>query len=160
MACLGEGENALYASMVGQNLGQMGNKMMNSALLAPVGERRVPLKVPVVLGLLLIASVAWAKPFPFHIQIEAWSPYFLPKAAFVEAGTPVRWENPTATHHTITHDGCVNGGPCAFDSGVIPPSGVYDLAGLAPGRYAYHCTLHPIMRGVLVVTENLRASRT
>ena len=117
-------------------------------------------KIPIVLGLVLFTSLAFSGPFPFHIQIEAWSPYFLPKAAFVRAGTPVRWENPTATRHTITHDGCVNGGPCAFDSGVIPPSGVYDLAGLAPGRYAYHCTLHPIMRGVLVVTENLRASRT
>jgi len=106
-----------------------------------------------VLGLILAASVTFAAPSLFRIQMESWSPYYLPEAASVGVGIVVRWENPTATYHTVTHDGCQQGGSCLFDSGAIPPSGVYELPELPPGNYPYHCTLHPIMRGVLVVTD-------
>lgn len=89
-----------------------------------------------------------------QILIDSGSPYFVPASANVAAQTPIRWENPTPTHHTITHNGCVeDGSPCAFDSDIIEPNAGYTLHGLPPGRYAYHCRLHPIMRGVLVVTE-------
>ncbi len=89
-----------------------------------------------------------------QILIDSGSPYFVPASANVAAHMPIRWENPTPTHHTITHNGCVeDGGACAFDSDVIEPNGNYTLQGLPPGRYAYHCRLHPIMRGILVVTE-------
>ncbi|MGE0472666.1 MAG: hypothetical protein AB7P17_03420 [Nitrospirales bacterium] len=40
-----------------------------------------------------------------------------------------------------------------FDSGTISPGGSYQLPVLPPGRYPYHCTLHPIMRGVLEIHE-------
>lgn len=86
------------------------------------------------------------------IQMESWSPYYQPEAASVALGTVVRWENPTATHHTVTQDGCETKGPCLFDSGAIPPSGIFELPELPPGQYPYHCTLHPIMRGALIVT--------
>ena len=79
--------------------------------------------------------------------MESWSPYFTPAAATVTAGSAIRWENPTGTHHTITHDGCLGTGACAFDSGSIGPDGVFEISGLPPGLYPYHCTLHPIMRG-------------
>ena len=60
-------------------------------------------------------------------------------------------ENPTGTHHTITHDGCLGPGACAFDSGSIGPDGTFEISGLPPGLYSYHCTLHPIMRGTVVI---------
>ncbi len=101
----------------------------------------------------LAASLAFAASAPFKIRMESWFPYYLPEAVSVGSGTVVRWENPTATHHTVTHDGCREDGPCFFDSGPIPPSGVYEVPELPPGRYPYHCRLHPIMRGVLVVTD-------
>jgi len=90
----------------------------------------------------------------FRIQMESWFPYYVPEAPSVVRGTVVRWENPTATHHTVTHDGCRQGGACLFDSGVIPPTGAYELPELPPGEYSYHCELHPIMRGTIVVTNN------
>ncbi|WP_447972441.1 cupredoxin domain-containing protein [Nitrospira sp. Kam-Ns4a] len=89
----------------------------------------------------------------FNITIESGSPYYQPAAAKVVTGTPIQWTNPTASYHTITHDGCVAGGPCLFDSGSVPPDGSYTLPGLPPGLYPYHCRLHPIMRGVLTVVE-------
>jgi plastocyanin len=90
---------------------------------------------------------------PFEIIIDSGSPYYFPASAKVPAGEPIRWDNPTGSPHTITEDGCVQDGPCAFDSGVVPPNGSYAISGLSPGRYPYQCRLHPIMRGVLVITE-------
>ena len=90
--------------------------------------------------------------------MESWSPYFAPVAATVTAGSTIRWENPTGTYHTITHDGCRGTGVCAFDSGSIGPDGVFELAGLPPGLYPYHCTLHPIMRGTVVIVDSERPS--
>ncbi len=99
------------------------------------------------------ATLAVATPAFLRIQMDGFSPYYFPNAVDVSVGTIIWWENPTATHHTITHDGCKNGGFCAFDSGTIAPKGKFSLYSLAPGRYPYHCTLHPIMRGVVVVRD-------
>ena len=65
--------------------------------------------------------------------MESWSPYFAPAAATVMAGSAIRWENPTGTHHTITHDGCLGPGACAFDTlaaGSIGPDGTFEISGL------------------------------
>jgi plastocyanin len=86
-----------------------------------------------------------------QIVIESGSPYYLPASAWVMPGAPIRWDNPTPSHHTVTHDGCVSEEPCAFDSGSLAPNESYTLPGLAAGRYSYHCRLHPIMRGTLIV---------
>lgn len=90
---------------------------------------------------------------PVQITIESSSPYYLPASATVSPGAPIQWDNPTASYHTVTHDGCEAEGPCAFDSGSVAPNGSFALPGLPPGRYPYHCTLHPIMRGVLTVVD-------
>ena len=116
-----------------------------------------------VLGVLVVVSIltaAWvgAVSAPFRIQMESWSPYFAPVTATVTAGNPIRWENPTGSHHTITHDGCRGTGACAFDSGSIGPDGVFEIAELPPGLYPYHCTLHPIMRGTVVIVDADRPS--
>jgi plastocyanin len=88
------------------------------------------------------------------ITIESGSPYFVPKFVTVSTGSPIMWENPTATEHTVTHMGCLeNGDHCAFDSGLMLPTGTFALPGLAPGQYPYICRIHPIMRGVITVTE-------
>jgi plastocyanin len=90
-----------------------------------------------------------------QIIMEDGSPYYVPVAATVVSGTPIHWENPTPTHHTVTHNGCVeDGGSCLFDSGAVPPGSHFTLSGLPAGRYAYHCRIHPIMRGQLTVTDD------
>jgi len=90
----------------------------------------------------------------FQITIENGAPYFLPVSATVSTGTPIRWDNPTPTEHTITHDSCLDDGPCTFDSGIMPSNAHYTLPSLPPGRYAYHCRIHPVMRGTLTVTDS------
>ena len=98
-------------------------------------------------------SISWANTSSFHILIDGLSPYYSPFTASVVSGIPVVWKNPTASPHTVTHDGCRGSGPCAFDSGTILPGGSFHLPDLPPGQYPYHCTLHPIMRGLLEVKD-------
>jgi plastocyanin len=118
------------------------------------------LAVVIIAG--LMSWGAWpshATPPQFQIIIESGSPYYLPASAKVPTDSAIRWENPTASPHTITHDGCLTEeGPCVFDSGAIPPNGGYTLPGLPPGSYPYHCRLHPIMRGILTVTEPIKSA--
>jgi plastocyanin len=107
-----------------------------------------------VMALALTSTTSIALPPQTHIIIESASPYFVPSKAYVTPWASIRWENPTPTHHTITHDGCVEeASTCAFESGTVEPNGTYTLPGLPAGQYTYHCRVHPIMRGVLTVTE-------
>lgn len=112
-----------------------------------------------VLGVLILAVgvSSFASIVPFQITMEGQAPYYDPFQAVVPAETPIKWENPTASPHTIRHDGCVAGSRCAFDSGAVPPDGSYVIPGLAPGRYPYHCAIHPIMRGELVIRDPVAA---
>jgi plastocyanin len=51
----------------------------------------------------------------------------------------------SATHTVTADDGH------SFDTGSIIPGEAGKLTTPKPGRYAYHCTIHPFMRGTLVV---------
>ncbi|MFN3681321.1 MAG: hypothetical protein ACK4VP_04670, partial [Nitrospira sp.] len=54
---------------------------------------------------------------PMHIRMEDSSPYYIPVSATVSSGTPIRWDNLTPTHHTVTHNGCTEDQQhCLFDS--------------------------------------------
>jgi len=113
----------------------------------------------IVVGLFLIGTIpSQAAAPPFEIVIDSGSPYYFPSSAKVPAGAPIRWDNPTGSTHTITQDGCIQDTSCAFDSGAVHPNGSYMIPGLAPGRYPYQCRLHPIMRGVLVITDPAETS--
>ena len=116
------------------------------------------LYIRTIIGVFAIGVLtAWptaATPPYTAIIIDSGSPYFVPKSATVSTGAPIRWENPTPTEHTITHVGCLEDGePCAFDSGIVLPNDTYTLPGLAPGRYQYLCRIHPIMHGIIIVTD-------
>lgn len=106
----------------------------------------------------LVLGIAWptpAAPPSMQIVIEDGSPYFIPVAATVASGSSIRWDNPTPTHHTVTHVGCLeDDARCVFDSGPMAPGDSFTIPGLPPGRYVYHCRIHPIMRGVLTVADS------
>ncbi|HYT71761.1 MAG TPA: plastocyanin/azurin family copper-binding protein [Gemmatimonadales bacterium] len=63
----------------------------------------------------------------------------------ISAGQTVRWTNGDPVEHTVTFDGPEPGSP------PIPPNGTFNHRFDAPGRYPYHCTPHPYMKGVVVV---------
>jgi len=99
------------------------------------------------------AVAANASASPVEIAFETSAPYYQPQLAVVWAGAPVRWVNPTASPHSVRHDDCLTDAMCAFRSISVPPDGSFSIAPLPPGRYLYHCELHPIMRGVLIVLD-------
>ncbi|MEO8341285.1 MAG: hypothetical protein ABI604_16510 [Nitrospirota bacterium] len=112
-----------------------------------------------LLGLFTAWPTTAAPPYT-AIVIDSGSPYFVPKSATVFSGASIRWDNPTATDHTITHVGCMkDGDACAFDSGIVRPSGSFTLQELPPGHYPYLCRIHPIMNGVVTVMDAFTPSQ-
>jgi plastocyanin len=87
------------------------------------------------------------------IAFQSSAPYYEPSVAVVTPGMPIRWVNATASAHSVRHDACIEEEPCPFQSIAIPPDSSFVVAPLPPGRYAYHCELHPIMRGTLLVID-------
>ncbi len=119
---------------------------------------RLGLGLVLVGGLLLVITPPTGAKFnPFQITMESGFPYYEPLTLTVGSHQPIRWVNPTASPHTIRHDGCLSGHVCAFDSGAVPPNGKFEIPGLPPGRYPYHCQIHPIMRGELKVVGSADA---
>ena len=122
------------------------------------------MKTQMIIAILSLGLfTAWpttATPPYTAIIIDSGSPYFVQKSATIPNGAPVRWDNSTATEHTITHLGCLeDGNVCVFDSGIVLPNGSFTLPGLAPGRYPYLCRIHPIMRGIVTVSDSFVPSQ-
>jgi len=107
----------------------------------------------VVFGLvvLLRAALPAEGSGTYHIAMEQPAPYYSPIVATIPAGYRIQWNNKTATAHTVTHEGCLTGDACVFDSGSVAPGNSFSLSLLQPGTYSYYCRLHPIMRGVITV---------
>ena len=86
-----------------------------------------------------------------NIHINAQPPFFSPEQLTLSVGTPLTWKNRTQEPHTIVSDDCRFGNTCSFDSGFLGPNGRFSLPPLKPGRYPYHCGIHPFMRGLLTI---------
>lgn len=70
---------------------------------------------------------------------------FRPARIEIAAGTTVVWTNGGQMQHTVTaEDG-------SFESGLIEGGERRGVTFTRPGRYPFHCTPHPFMRGEVVV---------
>ena len=70
---------------------------------------------------------------------------FSPATITVKVGTTVTWTNKDGTAHTVTSD------TGAFDSGNLAANGKYSYTFSTAGTYPYHCTIHPYMKGTVIV---------
>lgn len=70
---------------------------------------------------------------------------FSPASLTVTAGTTVTWTNNDGMTHTVTAD------DASFDSGNITMGSKYSRLYSTAGTYTYHCTIHPTMKGTIVV---------
>jgi plastocyanin len=81
---------------------------------------------------------------------------FVPPVDVVSSGSIVSWTNEDSTIHTVTADDIKrsesesNEVPL-FDSGPISPDGRFDNAFDSTGVFGYHCSIHPFMRGSVIV---------
>ncbi len=74
---------------------------------------------------------------------------FLPARLSVRVGSSVTWINFGSDGHDVTGNG--PGG--AWHSGPLAPSERYERSFALPGTYDYVCSIHPEMRGRLVVVQ-------
>jgi plastocyanin len=70
---------------------------------------------------------------------------FSPATLSVTVGTTVTWTNNDNMTHTVTSD------TTAFDSGNLTVGSKYTKVFSVAGTYEYHCTIHPTMKGSIVV---------
>jgi plastocyanin len=69
---------------------------------------------------------------------------FTPKELTVKAGSTVDWTNKDDTPHTVTSDDGV------FSSPLMDTNQKFQYTFQKPGRFPYHCKLHPMMTGAVV----------
>jgi nitrite reductase (NO-forming) len=78
--------------------------------------------------------------------------FFEPPTATVKAGTTVTWKNADSTLHTVTSGSAEGGEPGAdFDSSYLAGGKTFQWTFSTPGTFDYFCTLHPYMKGQVVV---------
>ncbi len=70
---------------------------------------------------------------------------FSPATLTVKAGTTVTWTNKDSATHTATSD------TGAFDSGNLSKGATFSYTFNTSGTFAYHCTIHPSMKGTIIV---------
>jgi plastocyanin len=109
--------------------------------------RRLP---RVVLGLLAGIGVLWvtasgaASGIAAKHTVEIDGSTYKPATIVVKKGDSVTWVNKEPFPHTATAAG-------KFDSKSIAANGKWTWRANAAGEYAYICTLHPNMKGVVKV---------
>src|SRR5690348_40271 len=85
---------------------------------------------------------------PVTTKTVAISDYsFKPATITVAPGTRIVWTNKDDDPHTVTGD------DGSFDSKGLGQGDTYGRLFSKPGRYAYHCSAHPFMKGVVIVTK-------
>lgn len=71
---------------------------------------------------------------------------FNPPTLTVKKGTKVMWVNDDSTAHTVTSDlGSLLG------SGTLSPGQSFSFIFTNPGSVNYHCNIHPMMKGTVIV---------
>jgi plastocyanin len=90
-------------------------------------------------------AVAGDATAPVGATITIGAMKFPADTTIISAGQAVRWNNSDPLGHTITFDGGEPG------SELINPGSAFVHRFDHAGTYAYHCTPHPFMKGVVVV---------
>lgn len=99
--------------------------------------------VPVA-GLLLLLFAASAQAAVTHVHVAGSA--FDPAAAAIAVGDTVVWHNHDAFAHTVTSDD-----GRFTSSGNLGTGASYSFTFTTAGTYAYHCAIHPTMRGSVAV---------
>ena len=91
------------------------------------------------------ANTAAARGGEGAAKVEMRTMAFSPKTIEITAGAAVTWTNNDQLVHTITAD------DGSWDSGPIEAGKSWSRTFAQAGTYAFHCTPHPFMKGVVVV---------
>ena len=75
---------------------------------------------------------------------------YIPSQIVIKKGKQVTWINKDSAFHSVT-SGFYDVPSDLFDSGYLDPSEFYTLTFDEVGTYDYFCTLHPWMKGQVIV---------
>ena len=70
---------------------------------------------------------------------------FNPSTITVTANTTLKWINKDSYTHTVTSDVSM------FDSGNLGANGTFSYTFTTKGTFKYHCSIHSVMTGTVVV---------
>lgn len=78
--------------------------------------------------------------------------FFEPLTLNVPVGTTVTWKNSDSTLHTVTSGSAESGtSGTIFDSSYLAAGKTFQHTFSSAGTFDYYCTLHPFMKGQVVV---------
>lgn len=78
------------------------------------------------------------------VGVTSWSP----STITVRAGDIVQYQNSSSTTHNVRFDGDVSGQPGDVANFA---SATRSVTFTTPGTYSYHCGIHPVMQGTVIV---------
>lgn len=78
---------------------------------------------------------------------------YIPSKIVIKQGDSVTWVNEDAAFHSVT-SGYYDEPSSLFDSGYLDPEGSFSFVFENIGTYDYFCTLHPWMKGQVIVELN------
>ena len=78
---------------------------------------------------------------------------YVPATVTVDVGDKVIWSNDDTAVHTVTSGSVVDGPDGLFDTGLLMAGNSFEYSPDTVGEIPYFCTVHPWMKGVLVVQE-------
>jgi len=99
--------------------------------------------VPSLDGVFLPVEVLPAESERIMAQIDNFR--FTPNPVNLVTGGKLTWSNKDGTEHTIVSD------TGQFRSQVLAQNDTFSVTLPAPGNYSYHCSIHPFMKGEIVV---------
>jgi len=98
-----------------------------------------------------VSPAAPASPAAHTVQIKGFA--FSPKSLTITAGETVRFVNGDQEAHTVVAD------KGAFNSGGLDTNDSWLVRLQKPGTYSYFCSLHPYMKGTIIVRVSSGAMR-
>ncbi|MFC0110399.1 cupredoxin domain-containing protein [Kibdelosporangium aridum] len=108
-------------------------------------------RILVVLALFMLmpAPTAAAATQQVHMSGYAYGPGTLT----INVGDTVTWTN----HDQAPHDAVTTAGPAQFRSPMLNTGQTWSFTFTTPGTYSYYCSVHPDMRGQIVVRQAAQA---
>ncbi len=73
---------------------------------------------------------------------------FNPATLTIKPGSTVTWTNRDGVDHTIVAD---SGSPASFKSEALADGASFSFTFTQPGTYGYYCSIHPSMKGTIIV---------
>lgn len=79
---------------------------------------------------------------------------FNPSTLHITGGTTITWINKDNIAHQVVSDTGL------FDSGILAPGDSFNYTFNQAGDYPYHCSIHPSMVGIIVVSSSSTVNST